>query len=81
MCQSYHDEAAKFVYILSKGRARYLIPEDFVPMIQDVINTHPGLSFLKDAYEFHSRYVHTVCLSYLSIKLYIQINIIIFFNR
>ena len=29
-------------------------------MIQDVIETHPGLSFLKDAIEFHSRYIATV---------------------
>lgn len=25
-----------------------------------MINTHPGLAFLKEASEFHSRYVHTV---------------------
>lgn len=55
-----HDDASKFVYILSRGKNRYLVADDFVPMIQDVINTHPGLSFLKDAYEFHSRYVQTV---------------------
>ena len=27
---------------------------------QDVVDTHPGLLFLKEATEFHSRYVHTV---------------------
>lgn len=27
---------------------------------QDVVNTHPGLSFLKEAPEFHSRYITTV---------------------
>merc|ERR1712183_1232846 len=31
-----------------------------VPLIQDVVDTHPGLLFLKEATEFHSRYVHTV---------------------
>lgn len=36
------------------------MPEDFISMIQDVINSHPGLLFLKFATEFHSRYVHTV---------------------
>jgi hypothetical protein len=41
----------------------YLVPEDFVPLVQDVVDTHPGLTFLKEASEFHSRYVHTVsCL-------------------
>lgn len=29
-------------------------------MMQDVIETHPGLGFLKEAAEFHSRYIHTV---------------------
>ena len=38
----------------------YLVPEDFVPLIQDIVDTHPGLGFLKEATEFHSRYVHTV---------------------
>ena len=28
--------------------------------VQDVVDTHPGLLFLKEATEFHSRYVHTV---------------------
>lgn len=36
------------------------MPEDLVPMVQDVVDTHPGLAFLKEATEFHSRYVHTV---------------------
>lgn len=57
---NYFDEASKFVYILSKGKRNFLLPEDFIPMIQDVINCHPGLLFLKHAFEFHSRYVHTV---------------------
>jgi serine/threonine-protein phosphatase 2A regulatory subunit B'' len=35
-----------------------------VPLIQDVVDTHPGLLFLKEATEFHSRYVHTVSLAY-----------------
>ena len=28
--------------------------------LQDVVNTHPGLAFLKEAAEFHSRYITTV---------------------
>ena len=31
-------------------------------MVQDVVDSHPGLGFLKEATEFHSRYVHTVRL-------------------
>eukprot|EP00095_Tigriopus_kingsejongensis_P009734 maker-scaffold429_size173697-snap-gene-0.35 protein:Tk09734 transcript:maker-scaffold429_size173697-snap-gene-0.35-mRNA-1 annotation:"hypothetical protein D910_10866" len=55
-----HDEASQFIYILTRGLRKYLVPEDFVPLIQDVVDTHSGLGFLKEATEFHSRYVHTV---------------------
>lgn len=47
------------------GRS-HLVPEDFVPLVQDVVDTHPGLTFLKEATEFHSRYVHTVFHPFLS---------------
>ena len=50
-----HDEVAKFVRILSKGTRNYLIAEDFGNLIQDVIDTHPGMSFLDNAPEFHAR--------------------------
>ncbi|KAG5889324.1 hypothetical protein JTB14_027472 [Gonioctena quinquepunctata] len=55
-----HDAASRFVYILTRGRRNWLAPEDFIPLVQDVVETHPGLTFLKEATEFHSRYVHTV---------------------
>jgi hypothetical protein len=59
-----HDESSQFMFVLTRGNPhrRYLVPEDFVPLIQDVVDTHPGLGFLKEATEFHSRYVHTVSL-------------------
>ena len=60
MISSSYDEASKFVKILTKGQRDYLIPEDFIPLMQDVIESHPGLGFLKAAVEFHSRYIHTV---------------------
>lgn len=28
------------------------------------MNSHPGLAFLKEAPDFHSRYITTVCLNY-----------------
>lgn len=83
--REYHDEASRFVYLLTSlnplggtnstsdginhaangmngasGSRAYLVPEDFVGLVQDVVDTHPGLTFLKEAAEFHSRYVHTV---------------------
>ncbi|EFA03124.1 serine/threonine-protein phosphatase 2A regulatory subunit B'' subunit beta isoform X1 [Tribolium castaneum] len=60
MTNNSHDAASRFVYILTRGRRNWLAPEDFIPLVQDVVETHPGLTFLKEATEFHSRYVHTV---------------------
>ncbi|GLV39025.1 uncharacterized protein CBL_06076 [Carabus blaptoides fortunei] len=60
MVNSCHDAAARFTYILTRGSRNWLCPEDFIPLVQDVVETHPGLTFLKEAAEFHSRYVHTV---------------------
>ncbi len=55
-----YDDAARFMAIATQGRRAYLLPEDLEGLIQDVVDTHPGLLFLKEAEEFHSRYVHTV---------------------
>lgn len=57
-----HEDASRFIYILSRGQRQrnYILPEDLAPLVQDVVDTHPGLAFLKEATEFHSRYVHTV---------------------
>uniref|UniRef100_F7DI85 Protein phosphatase 2 regulatory subunit B''alpha n=1 Tax=Ornithorhynchus anatinus TaxID=9258 RepID=F7DI85_ORNAN len=56
---NYHDDASKFVSLLAKPNCNYLEQEDFIPLLQDVVDTHPGLTFLKDAPEFHSRYITT----------------------
>ncbi|XP_020643109.3 serine/threonine-protein phosphatase 2A regulatory subunit B'' subunit alpha isoform X1 [Pogona vitticeps] len=55
-----HDDASKFICLLAKPNYNYLEQEDFIPLLQDVVETHPGLTFLKDAPEFHSRYITTV---------------------
>ncbi|XP_069721217.1 serine/threonine-protein phosphatase 2A regulatory subunit B'' subunit alpha isoform X2 [Phaenicophaeus curvirostris] len=55
-----HDDASRFTYLLAKPGCDYLQQEDFIPLLQDVVETHPGLTFLKDAPEFHSRYITTV---------------------
>lgn len=39
---------------------QYLTIDDWDFLIQDIIDTHPGLKFLREAREFHSRYVKTV---------------------
>ncbi|NWT02978.1 P2R3A phosphatase, partial [Mionectes macconnelli] len=55
-----HDDASRFTSLLAKPGCDYLQQEDFIPLLQDVVETHPGLTFLKDAPEFHSRYITTV---------------------
>lgn len=57
-----HDDTSRFIYIMARGdRSRpYIQSEDLITLVQDVVDTHPGLAFLKEASEFHSRYVHTV---------------------
>uniref|UniRef100_A0A667ZUR7 Protein phosphatase 2 regulatory subunit B''alpha n=1 Tax=Myripristis murdjan TaxID=586833 RepID=A0A667ZUR7_9TELE len=60
LLHSCHDDAAKFIYLLAKPGCNYLEQEDFIPLLQDIVDTHPGLTFLKDAPEFHSRYITTV---------------------
>ncbi|XP_078613117.1 serine/threonine-protein phosphatase 2A regulatory subunit B'' subunit delta-like isoform X2 [Branchiostoma floridae x Branchiostoma japonicum] len=58
--QKYHDDYSRFMAIMTRMKGSYLTADDFVPLIQDVIDTHPGLTFLQEAQEFHSRYLHTV---------------------
>ncbi|KAM4821592.1 serine/threonine-protein phosphatase 2A regulatory subunit B'' subunit alpha isoform 2-T4 [Thomomys bottae] len=55
-----HDDASKFISLLAKPSCSSLEQEDFIPLLQDVVDTHPGLTFLRDAPEFHSRYITTV---------------------
>ncbi|NWV27700.1 P2R3A phosphatase, partial [Origma solitaria] len=55
-----HDDASRFTSLLAKPGCDFLQQEDFIPLLQDVVETHPGLTFLKDAPEFHSRYITTV---------------------
>ncbi|NXY63270.1 P2R3A phosphatase, partial [Callaeas wilsoni] len=55
-----HDDASRFTSLLAKPGCDCLQQEDFIPLLQDVVETHPGLTFLKDAPEFHSRYITTV---------------------
>ncbi|KAM9341480.1 serine/threonine-protein phosphatase 2A regulatory subunit B'' subunit alpha [Symphorus nematophorus] len=60
LLHSCHDDSSRFIYLLAKPSCNYLEQEDFIPLLQDIVDTHPGLTFLKDAPEFHSRYITTV---------------------
>ncbi|KAK2904866.1 hypothetical protein Q8A67_006665 [Cirrhinus molitorella] len=58
--QTCHDDASKFLHLLAKPGCNYLEQEDFIPFLQDVVDSHTGLAFLKEALDFHSRYITTV---------------------
>uniref|UniRef100_A0A4W4HFM5 EF-hand domain-containing protein n=1 Tax=Electrophorus electricus TaxID=8005 RepID=A0A4W4HFM5_ELEEL len=58
--QNCHDDASKFIHLLAKPGCPYLEQEDFIPFLQDVVDSHAGLAFLKEASDFHSRYITTV---------------------
>ncbi|XP_073701444.1 serine/threonine-protein phosphatase 2A regulatory subunit B'' subunit beta [Garra rufa] len=58
--QTCHDDASKFLHLLAKPGCNYLEQEDFIPFLQDVVDSHTGLAFLKEASDFHSRYITTV---------------------
>lgn len=67
VCKTNYDNTLKFVYLLIHAspsslpsNRQYLSPDDWDYLIQDIIDTHPGLKFLRDAKEFHSRYIKTV---------------------
>ncbi|KAG8580320.1 hypothetical protein GDO81_007246 [Engystomops pustulosus] len=60
LLQNCHDDTSKFMHLLAKPSCSYLEQEDFIPLLQDIVDTHPGLTFLKEAPEFHSRYITTV---------------------
>ncbi|XP_075717291.1 serine/threonine-protein phosphatase 2A regulatory subunit B'' subunit alpha isoform X2 [Rhinoderma darwinii] len=60
LLQNCHDDTSKFMNLLAKPSCSYLEQEDFIPLLQDIVDTHPGLTFLKEAPEFHSRYITTV---------------------
>ncbi|CAF2196877.1 unnamed protein product [Rotaria magnacalcarata] len=67
VCKNNHDNALKFIYILIHSSTstlsmnrQYLTIDDWDYFVQDIIDTHPGLKFLRDAREFHSRYIKTV---------------------
>lgn len=60
MLQTCHDDASKFLHLLAKPGCNYLEQEDFIPFMQDVVDSHTGLAFLKEASDFHSRYITTV---------------------
>ncbi|KJH41213.1 hypothetical protein DICVIV_12814 [Dictyocaulus viviparus] len=55
-----HDEAARFIYTLSYGSRSYLVREDLYGMVMDIMHSHPGLEFCREAVDFHDKYCDVV---------------------
>ncbi|XP_020093897.1 serine/threonine protein phosphatase 2A regulatory subunit B''beta-like isoform X2 [Ananas comosus] len=54
------DLATQIFKILKKPDHNYLTQEDFKPILQELLATHPGLEFLQGTPEFQERYAETV---------------------
>jgi len=62
ICETRFDSESQLMALLTYGTTRnYLVPSDLTPLITDVIETHPGLEFLRSAPEFHTRYSNKRC--------------------
>ncbi|KAI8985251.1 hypothetical protein BDB01DRAFT_850292 [Pilobolus umbonatus] len=46
--------------ILKKQHCSYLTPDDFLPVLEDIVMNHPSLQFLEDNIPFQERYIETV---------------------
>lgn len=60
-----HDRPSLFMKLMSTSNAasianQTIVYEDWEPLMQDIVDSHPGLKFLHDHKEFHTRYIKTV---------------------
>ncbi|XP_022138599.1 probable serine/threonine protein phosphatase 2A regulatory subunit B''delta [Momordica charantia] len=54
------DLATQVYTILKEPERNYLVQDDFKPVLQELLATHPGLEFLQSTPEFQERYAETV---------------------
>ncbi|KAI9087462.1 hypothetical protein K1719_030602 [Acacia pycnantha] len=54
------DLASQIYTILKHPDRRYLLQDDFKPILRELLATHPGLEFLQSTPEFQERYAETV---------------------
>ena len=70
ICETRFDSESQLMALLTYGTNRnYLVPSDLTPLITDVIETHPGLEFLRSAPEFHTRYSIELLLFFTTLAL------------
>ncbi|XP_019095182.1 PREDICTED: probable serine/threonine protein phosphatase 2A regulatory subunit B''epsilon isoform X2 [Camelina sativa] len=54
------DTASQIYHILRQQGSNYLRQDDFKPVLDELLGTHPGLEFLRNSSEFQGRYAETV---------------------
>ncbi|PIN10405.1 Protein phosphatase 2 regulatory subunit [Handroanthus impetiginosus] len=54
------DTATQIYTILKQPDVKYLVQDDFKPVLRELLATHPGLEFLQSTPEFQERYAETV---------------------
>ncbi|MBA0603145.1 hypothetical protein Gorai_003301, partial [Gossypium raimondii] len=54
------DVATQIYTVLKQPYLKYLVQDDFKPLLQELLATHPGLEFLQSTPEFQERYAETV---------------------
>ncbi|XP_073297600.1 serine/threonine protein phosphatase 2A regulatory subunit B''beta-like [Primulina huaijiensis] len=54
------DIGTQIYTVLKQPDLKYLVQDDFKPMLRELLATHPGLKFLQSTPEFQERYAETV---------------------
>lgn len=52
-----HNEIDDVIYsVLKKPGSDFITPDDFLPVLEDIVVNHPALQFLEDNVNFQERY-------------------------
>lgn len=55
-----YDRIERFFRIIKRHEAEYIVKDDFIPFLQELLHFHPGLDFLEAHEEFQRKYALTV---------------------
>ena len=55
-----YDASERFFRLIKQPGAEYIVRDDFLPYIQELLKDHPGLEFLSNHAEFQEKYAITV---------------------
>lgn len=55
-----YDASERFFRLIKQPGAEYIVRDDFLPYVQELLKDHPGLEFLSNHAEFQEKYAITV---------------------